>query len=108
MGIPGFDAAQAQYENAHPDDNLCPCQIQHQKDDSPGYDLATAKACDCKACHMEEEWWGARHFITEEFIENQIQLKFVIGLVGDMPNATKEIVSAAMAGLECVLQEVKA
>ncbi len=103
----GFAAAQAKYENAHPDDNICPCQIEHEKDDNPGYDLATAYTCDHEGCHSHEDWWRARYFIQEEFIEDEVELAFAIGVLGDIPNATKEILSAAFRGFEAAKEKMK-
>lgn len=107
MEVPGFAEAQAKHENEHPDDNLCKCQIQHEKDDSPGYNLETGDACDCGDCHSEEDWWRARYFITEEFIEDEVELAFAVGLLGDMPKATKEILSAAFSGFEAAKEKMK-
>lgn len=105
--IQGFDQAQAKYENAHPDDNLCPCEIAHEIADHVGYDLEMDYVCDHEDCHGEENWFRARYFIAEGFIENETQLVFVIGLLEDMPKASKEIVAAAMKGLDDVLEMQK-
>lgn len=94
----GFAAAQAAYENQHPDDALCRCHGEHEsKGDDCGYNLDKVWACDHEPCHKDDEWWPVRYYIAEGFIKTDKEIKIVLGLFEEHDELTEDLVDATLA-----------
>lgn len=101
--IPGFDAAQAAYENQHPNDGICPCHAEHENCGCDGgYKLGSSGSytCDHEACHSEDSWWAAREFIEGGFIKNEIELTFVVEFINQNPDPTGSEIEGALSALD--------
>ncbi len=105
-GVPGFDQAQAAYENAHPDDGLCPCHAEHERRECDGgYKLGIdgAYACDHEDCHGDELWWPVRYWISEGYIHNEVQLAFMEQFITSDIEFNDDLMADIMNALDSAL-----
>lgn len=108
--IPGFDAAQAAYENQHPDDGICPCHAEHEnRECDGGYRLGSSGSytCDHERCHAEDAFWPAKYYIDEGYIRDGIELMFVLGIIDYIENVTEELIDVALNALREAQQQAR-
>ncbi len=93
------------WEDSHPDDLLCKCAEDEEKNDAAnGYNLGDQNdspwACGCFDCHGESRWWKARYYISEGFIPNETALNWVVGFLEEYSDAGEQRVQDFLAGVE--------
>lgn len=101
------------WEDSHPDDLLCKCAENEEKNDAAnGYNLGDQNdspwACGCFDCHGESQWWKARYYISEGFIPNETALNWVVGFLEEYPDAGEQRVQDFLAGVEVAQVETLA